>query len=412
MVPLIGTDGDDVLYETTAYSTLYGMDGDDTLIGNDGISSLFGGNGDDTLIGGGGNDRLTGGAGVDVLDGGSGIRDAVFYEGENAADAVHVNLATGTGVGGEAEGDVLRNIEVVYGTEFDDTLIGSDQSDVLWGRGGSDLLIGGDGDDFLYGDYLGDTSGDDTVLGGDGNDTLTGRDGNDILIGGDGNDRLSGGADGDILSGGAGMDTLDYNDNGTEGVTINLATGTASGGTADGDVFDGFENVRGSGVADMIIGDEGRNHLDGFYGDDHLRGGDFHDVLTGGGGNDTLEGGDGNDLLTGDGRDAYGAPGSDTFLWTVFEGGAERDRITDFDTGEQGDRFVFGKTFQEKSGIGSFDDFLDHASENETGVYVDFADGRHYGYGVQIDGVTLDELTSGHVVFDDNDDGLPPIDDL
>ena len=106
MVTLIGTDGDDVLYETTANSTLYGMDGDDTMIGNDGISSLFGGNGDDTLVGGGGNDRLTGGAGADVLDGGSGIRDAVFYEGENAADAVHVNLATGTGVGGEAEGDV------------------------------------------------------------------------------------------------------------------------------------------------------------------------------------------------------------------------------------------------------------------------------------------------------------------
>lgn len=412
MTVIRGTEDNDILYETIGSQAVYGLGGDDVLFGTDRISSLFGNEGNDTLYGGGGNDKLTGGEGADALYGGPQSRDAVFYEGSTPDDAVYVNLATGHGIGGDADGDRLFDIEVVYGTETDDQLIGSDQSDVLWGRGGSDLLIGGAGDDFIYGDYLGDQSGDDTIHGGEGNDTLTGRDGNDILVGGAGNDRLAGGADGDILSGGAGMDTLDYNDNGTEGVKIDLSTGTASGGTASGDVFTGFENVRGSRASDVITGDEMRNHLDGFYGDDHLRGGDFHDALTGGGGNDTLEGGDGNDLLTGDGRDAYGASGSDTFLWRVFEGGAERDRITDFDTGEQGDRFVFGKTFQEKSGIEDFDDFLDHATENDTGVYVDFADGRHYEYGVQIDGITIDQLSPDHVFFEEGNDGQLPIEDL
>lgn len=292
---------------------------------------------------------------------------------------------------------------VMRGTEFDDTLIGSDGSDVLWGRGGSDVLLGGDGDDFLYGDYQGNTAGDDVIFGGNGDDTLTGRDGVDVLSGGDGDDILAGGADGDILFGGGGTDTLDYNDNGTEGIEINLARGTASGGTAQGDAYDGFENVIGSREDDIITGDDGRNRLDGFYGNDRVSGGDGHDVLTGGGDRDILEGGDGNDLLTGDGWGSYGAEGPDSFLWSVFEGGAERDRITDFDAGADGDRLVFGKTFQEKSGIDSFDDFLSHAQNNSTGIYVDFADGRHYGYGVQIDGISQNQLTAENIVFDDDD---------
>ena len=66
-------------------------------------------------------DFLTGRAGADDLDGGAGIDDAE-YAGSDAG--VIVNLTTGSGLGGHAEGDVLANIEYVHGSMFDDHLIG------------------------------------------------------------------------------------------------------------------------------------------------------------------------------------------------------------------------------------------------------------------------------------------------
>lgn len=47
----------------------------------------------------------------------------------------------------------------------------------------------------------------------------------------------------------------------------------------------------------------------------------------------------------------------DTFVYQVFEGGAERDRIVDFNTGaddysdDYTDHLYFGTTFQEKAGL-------------------------------------------------------------
>src|SRR6185436_13242297 len=73
-----------------------------------------------------------------------------------------------------------------------------------------------------------------TITGGGGNDTFTGGTGADTLTGGAGNDTLAGGGGADILDGGAGTDTADYSTSGA-GVTVNLATGAASGGDAAGD---------------------------------------------------------------------------------------------------------------------------------------------------------------------------------
>ena len=334
-----------------------GTEGNDSLVGSSDNDTIYGLAGDDQLYGAGRDDELT----------------------------------AGTGHGGEAQGDRLVGIEVVEGSPFDDTVIGDDASNVLWGRGGSDLLLGGDGDDFLYGDYLGNDPGNDTLLGGSGNDTLTGRDGEDTLLGGDGDDMLSPGADADYVDGGAGNDTLRYN--GDAGVSINLETGVFQGGEAEGDVIHDIENLYGTIHDDLLIGDAGRNVLQGHFGDDVLRGGNGHDII---------EGGDGNDFLRGNSDRYPEDDGPDTFLWRVFEGGAERDRIADFETGSNGDRLQLGTEFQEKSGIHDFADFLEHAEETDAGLYVDFSDGRHYDYGVLIENTDLADFTEDNIVFEDN----------
>ena len=71
---------------------------------------------------------LFGGAGADTIDGGEGY-DLTFYTYSDAG--VTVNLATGAGQGGHAEGDTLTGIEEVWGSRHADHLIGSSGNDAL-----------------------------------------------------------------------------------------------------------------------------------------------------------------------------------------------------------------------------------------------------------------------------------------
>ncbi|MDR6288339.1 Ca2+-binding RTX toxin-like protein [Inquilinus ginsengisoli] len=120
------------------------------LAGNDVLSGLAG---NDTLEGGVGNDTLRGGAGADHLVGGAGIDSAIYSE---SAVGVTVDIAAGTGLGGNARGDVLTGIENLYGSAGNDVLsggatanglVGGAGNDVLDGRAGKDTLIGGAGAD-------------------------------------------------------------------------------------------------------------------------------------------------------------------------------------------------------------------------------------------------------------------------
>ncbi len=58
---------------------------------------------------------------------------------------------------------------------------------------------------------------------------------------------------------GPATDLVSYFDN-TVGVTVNLATGTASGGNAEGDTLISIETVRGSVYADTLIGGDGSDN--------------------------------------------------------------------------------------------------------------------------------------------------------
>jgi Ca2+-binding RTX toxin-like protein len=113
----------------------------------------------------------------------------------------------------------------------------------------------------------------DDVNGGDG------ESGNDNLLGGAGNDFLLGGAGADAFNGGSGSDTADYSAS-ASGVVVNLQSGSATGGDAEGDTFNSIESLIGSSSSDTLYG---RNSLA-----NRLDGGAGADILWGGSGNDTF----------------------------------------------------------------------------------------------------------------------------
>ena len=197
----------------------------------DAVEPLIATQGDDTLVGGAGDDVISGLGGADVIDGGAG------------ADTLN---------GGRGQ----------------DSLIGADGNDSLDGGSGNDTLLGGAGDDTLSGGSA-SGSGKNTEIGG--NDTLDGGDGFDTLFGGDGDDQLFGGADDDILDGGAGADVIDGGSgrdqvsyqHSDQAVHIDLSSGTASGGHAEGDVIRNIEQVVGSAHDDTLIDNSGSNTMSG-----------------------------------------------------------------------------------------------------------------------------------------------------
>ena len=174
------------------------------------------------IIGNGANNILTGLGGADTLDGGAGTGDTASYAG--SAVGVNVSLATGLGIGGDAQGDILLNIE---------NLTGSSQNDILEGNAGNNVLnagLGGTSDTVSYANAtagvtvslangaaqntLGagtDTlSGFENVTGSGLNDVLSGTTTANTLDGGVGADRLTGGGGADILIGGLGNDRFVY----------------------------------------------------------------------------------------------------------------------------------------------------------------------------------------------------------
>lgn len=251
---------------------VFGTDSPDILDGwfdgvTDGADTIFGFGGNDWIFAQDGDDILQGGDGADILNGGDGIDTANY--GDSPAGVI-VNLATGHGSGGTAEGDELMSIENLTGSWFNDFLVGNYKANVL--------------------------------------------------SGGWGNDSLNGGAGADILNGDMGVDTANYVDS-PAGVMVSLLWDSASGGDAEGDDLNSIENLAGSGHDDSLFGNNGANVLWGRSGDDMLLGFGGADTLYGderaASGDDTLNGGAGDDILVG-GRGAdvlIGGSDADTFVW-------------------------------------------------------------------------------------------------
>lgn len=289
---IYASEGDDYIYDNNGNNIIDSGTGDDRVIvsyvglGLSGTNQIDLGQGDDRAILGGQRDHVVGGQGTDQIS----------YD--LATSGVTVNLQTGMGSGGWAEGDTYRSIEDIIGSFYADTLIGNGAYNTI------------------YGGY--------------------------------GNDVIAGGAGGDELDGGEGSDALSYATS-NEGVTVNLLTGEASGGHAEGDSFFNFENLIGSDFDDILTGDASANSLTGNGGADRLFGGGGADKIAGGAGADLILGQAGGDILG-------GGTGADRFIYaSTSDSGliaSARDRILDFSVSE-GDRIDLSRIDADTAATGN-----------------------------------------------------------
>jgi Ca2+-binding RTX toxin-like protein len=187
----VGGGGDDKIDGFGGNDILSGQGGNDTITGGAGADRIYGGDGDDTLEGFGqfsgdlgpwssddGENHLTGGNGADKITGAGGF-DTAHYEGSTEGVTVFLGQGdtSGWAHGGEAEGDLLKSIEGLVGSQHDDLLVGNERDNRLDGRAGDDTLSGHEGNDTLSGGF-----GADVLIGGSGNDTLTGGGGADRFV--------------------------------------------------------------------------------------------------------------------------------------------------------------------------------------------------------------------------------------
>jgi Ca2+-binding RTX toxin-like protein len=267
----------------------------------------------DLILGGGelgvaetGNDTLEGGADFDIL--------LYWY----AETPVEVDLGTGSATG---EGtDSISGFESVAGSEHDDILRGDQLGNYFFGEGGNDALDGAGGFDISAywfseqpiqaslatntatgegTDTFADIEGvagsidhGDTLTGGDGNDYLDGDGGNDTLVGAAGDDWFLGGLGNDSIDGGPGTFDIVQALN-LAPVSINLATGTATGDGSDS--LSGVEAIHGTDFADILTGNELANVIFGWGGNDSITGGGGNDQISAGDGTDSVDGGFGTD---------------------------------------------------------------------------------------------------------------------
>ena len=233
---------------------------------------------------------------------------------------IHGNTATGNTYDGFDGNDGCATNEWSRNTfaTFNQPCVNTDPAPTcIQGTEGNDTLTG--------------TPGDDMICGLGGNDTIRGMGGDDELVGGAGNDTLVGGPGADTLEGGAGSDKASYTRE-AAGVTVDLASATATDGGGAADVLNGVEHVDGSPFADDLRGNDLVNVLHGLGGGDKVAGAGGADSLFGDGDNDDLAGGDGNDALhPGTGHDtAIGGAGSDR---ATYGSGIAGGILASLDTG-------------------------------------------------------------------------------
>ena len=416
----------------------------------DNIENAIGSNYDDRLVGGTDNNVLTGGGGADTLDGKEG-GDTASYAGSSQSVSVDLSSTKDTagfitGSGGDAEGDKIKNIEHLTGSDHGDTLTGDHTTntlnggagnDTLNGGAGMDMLIGGAGADVLHGgdeaDNDPDTEGvqadtgtvdtasyagskeavmihlveDKDYYTGSGGDAEGDRIKNDIeAFTGSANDNTLSLANGDTVSFAGLEDTVlvDFTDT-TENVTINA-------GESDERMLhvEDFENIIGGDGTDTLTGDDADNRIEGGGGADTINGGDGGDMLIGGSGADALDGG----AHTGTDGDTVSYAGSnrgvriDLGVATAQEGGhAEGDTLANIENviGSAHDDRLIGNTNNNMLTGGAGDDTLVGGSSSADTFIFSAGDGKDeildFGTGAdKIDLSSFEDVAFGDLTID------------
>jgi Ca2+-binding RTX toxin-like protein len=126
---------------------------------------------------------------------------------------------------------------------------------------------------------------------------------NDSMLGGEGNDYFVGSSGADTFVGGNGIDSVNYSFNpsnnsaATQGVSIDLAAGTGRDGYGGAEILQSIEIIYGTSFADTISGGTASETFNGNGGADVLDGGAGNDLLIGDGLGGTLSGGAGDDVI-------------------------------------------------------------------------------------------------------------------
>ncbi|MBL6456713.1 hypothetical protein JMJ55_15360, partial [Belnapia sp. T6] len=235
------------------------------------IEIIQGGSGADSLKGAAGATAdifLRGMGGNDTINGAGNIHNIADYAGQGGLNA---NLATGSVVSSGNGTDTLVNVVAIRGSTGNDTFQGAGA--VSWqidGNGGTDVVTyaATPGVASIAVTWTGNGSG--TVVktltaGGTATDTFTGI---SRIVGTAGADSMAGGAGAEVfyplggndtISGGGGVDRLSYGayygqPAGTQGVDVNLTTGTATDNFGNTETISGIRNVEGSPGNDTLTG--------------------------------------------------------------------------------------------------------------------------------------------------------------
>ena len=284
---------------------LYGTEDDDTITGIGGNDRLFGFGGNDSLDGGDGSDILDGGTGADTMTGGIGDD---FYVVDNAGDVV----TEASGAGSDLVFTTINytlpdNLErlAVYSraSTFAINLTGNALDNEITGNDGANIIDGGAGRGFMKGS-LGD---DQYMVSLQGNITISYRPSNTSLPGLGYFYLNSDQADLVDDHAGEGTDTVWVPFTGStdphsyfDYTLIRGSTFSARSNLERLGVFDPLStyavNLQGDWDNETVMGNDGRNILDGWNG---------ADTLIGYGGDDVYFVDDAGDLVTEDVNDGY-----------------------------------------------------------------------------------------------------------
>jgi Ca2+-binding RTX toxin-like protein len=110
------TDAGGLSYAKTFTVTVNNVSG--SFVGDNNVNNLVGTSEEDTIQGLGANDTLQGLAGDDILNGGTGSDRAVYSD---ATGGITVHMAAGTVSGAGVGSDTLIGIELITGSDHDDT---------------------------------------------------------------------------------------------------------------------------------------------------------------------------------------------------------------------------------------------------------------------------------------------------